>query len=137
MEENQKASLIGLSSNAISQAWIDIEHGEMTLLVGKEKIKFNLHQSIQITDEENNYCMRIESSFLPFEEQAPKILQEDALEGYELKTNSFPTKELDTHIPKVEEIIFTIEEDEEGVLATMEEGPKRRSQTSPMSLAGL
>ena len=100
-------------------------------------MKFNLYQSIQITDEENNSCMRIDSSFLPFEEQEPKILQEDTLKGYELKTNSFPTKELDTHIPKVEEIIFMSEEDDEGVLATMEEGPKRRSQTSPMSLVGL
>ena len=49
-------------SNALSQAWIDIENGEMALLVGKKKVKFNLHQSIQLTDEENDCCMRIESS---------------------------------------------------------------------------
>ena len=86
---------IGRPSNATSQALIEIEHGEMTLLVGKEKVKFNLHQSIQFTDEEKNYCMQIESSLLPFEELAPTILQEETLEGYKLKTNSFPTKELD------------------------------------------
>ena len=85
--------------------------------------------------------MRIESSFLHFEEQAPKILQEDTLEGYELKTNSFPTKELDFEFPspilKVEELILTSDEDEEGALATMDEGPKQSSRTSIMSLAGL
>ena len=91
MKDDQKASLIGLLSNATSQAWIDIEHGEMTLLVSKEKVKFNVHQSIQLTDKEKNCCMRIESSFLPFEEQAPTILQEDTLEGYKLEANSFPT----------------------------------------------
>ena len=46
MEEDQQMSSIGTPSKAISQAWIDVEHGEMTLLVGKEKVKFNLHQSI-------------------------------------------------------------------------------------------
>ena len=28
-----------------SQAWIDINKGELTLLVGEDKAKFNLHQS--------------------------------------------------------------------------------------------
>ena len=69
MEEDQQVSSIGRPSNATSQAWIDLEHGEMTLLVGKEKVKFNLHQSIQLTNEEKNCCMRRESSLLPFEEQ--------------------------------------------------------------------
>ena len=56
MEEDQQVSSIGRPSNATSQAWIDIEHGEMTLLIGKEKLKFNLHQSIQLTNEENMAC---------------------------------------------------------------------------------
>ena len=74
MDKDQQVSSIGTPSNAISQAWIDIEHGEMTLLIGKEKLKLNIHQSIQLTDEEKNCCIWIESSLLPFEEQAPKIL---------------------------------------------------------------
>ena len=73
-------------------------------------------------------CMQIESSLLPFEEQAPKILQVKTLEGYGLKTNSFPTKELDVELTlpilKVEEHILMSNKDEEGVLAMMEEGPK-------------
>ena len=124
MEEDQQVSSIGTPSNATSEAWIDIEHGEMTLLVGKEKLKFNLHRSIQIRDEEKNCCMRIESSLLPFDELAPTILQEDTLQGYKLKTNSFPTKELDfeltSHNTDVEELILTSEKDDEGVLAMMD-----------------
>ena len=46
IEEDKQVSYIGKPSNATSQAWIDVEHGEMTLLVGKERVKFNLHQSI-------------------------------------------------------------------------------------------
>ena len=107
----------------------------MTLLVGKNKVKFNLYQSIQLTNEEKITCMRIETSLLPFEEQASKILQEETLKGYELKTNSFPTKELDfeltSPILKVEELILTSDEDEERVLAMMDEGPNQSSQTSP------
>ena len=32
-----------------SQAWIDINKGELTLLVGEEKAKFNLHQPLPLT----------------------------------------------------------------------------------------
>ena len=35
MEEDQQVSSIGTPSNATSQAWINVEHGEMILLVGK------------------------------------------------------------------------------------------------------
>ena len=40
--------------------WIDAEHEEMTLLVGKEKLKFDLHQNRPLMDEEKRMCMRIE-----------------------------------------------------------------------------
>ena len=85
--------------------------------------------------------MRIEISLLPFEEQTLKILQEETLDGYELNTNSFPTKELNfeltSPILKVEELILMSDEDEKGVVAMMDEGPKKSSRTSPISLAGL
>ena len=51
--------------------WIDTEHEEMTLLVGEEKMKFDLHQSILLTNEERRVCIKIESSFLPIEKQEP------------------------------------------------------------------
>ena len=63
------------------------------------------------------------------------------LEGYKCEANSFPTKELafelPSPIPKVEEVIPMSDEDEDGVLAIMDEGLKQTSWTSPMSLARL
>ena len=43
MEEDQQVSFIGKPSIATSQVWIDADHGEMTLLFGEEKMKFDLH----------------------------------------------------------------------------------------------
>ena len=121
--------------------WIDAQHGEMTLLVDEEKKKFNLHQRTPLTDEEMRAFKKLESSFPLIKEQAPKTVQEKTLEGCKLEANSFPTKdlafELTTLISAVEEVILTSDEDEERVLATMDKGPKRISQTSPTSLAGL
>ena len=54
LEEKQQMSSRGTLSTTTSQAWIDVKHGEITLLVGKGKVKFNLSQSIQLTDEEKN-----------------------------------------------------------------------------------
>ena len=49
------------------------------------------------------------------------------LEGYKFEANSFPTKELAFEllmpILKVEEFILMSDQDEEGVLATMNEEP--------------
>ena len=140
MEENQQVSFIEKPSIAKSQVWIDAQHREMTLLVSEEKMKFDLHQRTPLMDEEKRAFKKLESSFPLIKEQAPKILQEETLEGYKLEANSFPTKELafelTTLIPEVEEAILTSDEDEKGVLAIMDEGPKQRSRTSPMSLAG-
>ena len=121
--------------------WIEAENGEMTLLTGEEKMKFDLHLSKPLTNEERRACKKLESSFSLIKKLAPKFLQEDTLEGLKFEANSFPTKELafelTSPIPKVEEVILMSDEHEEGVLATMDEGPKRRSQTSPTSLAGV
>ena len=92
MEVNQQ--VFERPSIAKSQVWIDAQHGEMRLLVGKEKMKFDLYQNPSITDEQKMICMQIKSSFLPFEEPAPDFLQEDTLEGYKFEANCFPTKEL-------------------------------------------
>ena len=52
MEEDRKLSFVEKPSIATSQMWIDVENGEMTLLVGEEKMKFDLHQIKPLTDEE-------------------------------------------------------------------------------------
>ena len=35
-----------------SQAWLDINKGELSLFVGEEKAKFNLHQPLPLTEQE-------------------------------------------------------------------------------------
>ena len=109
MDEDRHVSFIEKPSSATSQMWIDAENGEIKLLVGEKKMKFDLHQSKPLTDGERRACKKLESSFAPIEEPIPKILQEDTLKGYELRTNSFPTKELEfkltSPISKVEELI--------------------------------
>ena len=121
--------------------WIDAQHGEMTLLVGKDKMKFYLYQNTPITDEQKMTCMQIKRSFLPFEEPKLDFLQEETLEGYKFEANSFPTKELafelTSSIMEVEELILTSDGDDERALTIMDEGPKRISQTSSISLVGL
>ena len=114
--ENRQVSNVERPSIATSQVWIDAENGGMTLLVGEEKMKFDLHLSNPLTDEEMRVYMKIESSLSLSKEDAPKILQEDTLEGYKFEANSFPTKELAFEftlpIPEVEEVILTSDEDE-------------------------
>ena len=133
MDEDRQVSFIEKHSFATSHVRIDAKHGEMTLLVGEEKMKLNLHQSIPLTDEEMRACKKIESSFSLMKKQAPMILQEDIVEGYKFEANELAF-ELTLHNTEVEKLIFTRNEDEEGVLAMMDEGPKRRSRTSPMSI---
>ena len=52
MEEDRQVSLVEKASVAISKMWIDAENREMTLLVGEEKMKFDLHQNKPLTYEE-------------------------------------------------------------------------------------
>ena len=61
MEEDRQVSFIEKSSIATSQVWIYVEHGEMTLFFGEEKMKFDIHQSILLSDDEMRACMKIES----------------------------------------------------------------------------
>ena len=65
--------------------WINAQHGEMTLLVGEKKMKLDLHQRTPLSDEERRALKKLESSFLLIKEQAPKILQEETLEGYKFE----------------------------------------------------
>ena len=80
-------------------------------------------------------------SLLPFDELAPTLLQEDTLEGLKFEGNSFSTKELAfelvSPILEVEKFILMSDEVEEEVLAMMDEGTKKISRTSSMSLVRL
>ena len=72
MEEDQQVSFIKRPSIAKIQVWIDAEHEEMTLLVGEEKMKFDLHQRKPLTAEEMRAFKKLKSSFSLIKEQAPK-----------------------------------------------------------------
>ena len=54
-----------------SQAWIDINKGELTLLVGEEKARFNLHQSLPLMEQERTmrrkFCSLLPSKGHMFE----------------------------------------------------------------------
>ena len=56
--------------------------------------------------------MKIESSFSPIKDHVPMFLHEDTLEGFGLKTNFFPTKELAfeliSHIVEVEKPVRSL-----------------------------
>ena len=99
----------------------------MTLLVGEEKVKLDLHKSMPLTDEERRMCMRIESLLLPIEEHAPMFLQEDPLEGFVIMANSPSTKDLTleiiSQIMEVEKFILVHDEDDEEVLAMVDDRP--------------
>ena len=41
-----------------SQAWININKGELTLLVGEEKAKFNIYQPLPLTEQERAMCRK-------------------------------------------------------------------------------
>ena len=62
MEEDQQVSFIERPPIAKSQVWIDAQHGEMTLLVGKEIMKFDLRQRTPLTDEEMREFKKLKSS---------------------------------------------------------------------------
>ena len=47
-----------------SQAWIDINKGELTLLVDEEKARFNLHQPLPLIEQERAMCRKL-CSLLP------------------------------------------------------------------------
>ena len=74
MEEDRQVSFVEKPSVATSQMRIDVENGEMTLLVGEVKMMFDLHQSKPLIDKERKACKKLESSFSPIEEPTPKIL---------------------------------------------------------------
>ena len=44
------------------QAWIDINKGELTLIVGEEKEKFNLHQLLPLKEQEITMCKKLRLS---------------------------------------------------------------------------
>ena len=85
--------------------------------------------------------MKIEWLLFPIEEHAPIFLQEDILERFEIGANSLSNKELAfeliLHLIELEEFILAHDEDDERILAMMDERLTQSSRTSPKSLVRL
>ena len=61
MEKHKQVSFVEKPSFSTSQMWIDVENGEMTLLVGEKKMKFNFHQSKPLMDKERRAFMKLKN----------------------------------------------------------------------------
>ena len=59
----QNSQILRIPLPPSSQAWINVNKGEFTLFVGKEKAKFNLNQPLPLTEQERTMCTKI-CSFL-------------------------------------------------------------------------
>ena len=57
----QNSQILRRTLLSSSQAWIDINEGELTLLVGEEKAKFNLHQPLPLMEQERAMCIKFYS----------------------------------------------------------------------------
>ena len=60
----QNSYILRRPLSSSSQAWIDINKEELTLFVGEEKAKFNLHQPLPLTEQERTMCRKF-CSLLP------------------------------------------------------------------------
>ena len=136
-----------LSSN---QAWVDINKGELTLLVGEEKAKFNLHQPLPLMEQERAVCRKfyslLQSKGHMFEQSPLNInvftstshrgdcFEEIAAEPLAIIKGDF---EFISPIQNLKENILELNGYEEEVLSKMNDWSNGSTSTFPMSLAGL
>ena len=133
-----------------SQAWIDINKGELTLLVGKEKAKFNLHQPLPLTEQERamcrKFCSLLQSKGHMFE-QSPLTInvftstshRGDCFEEIVVEPPSIIKEDFEFLSPLqiLKENILELNGYEEEVLSKMNDWSNGSTSTFPMSLAGL
>ena len=146
--KNLKILKIPLPSS--SQAWIDINKGELTLLVGEEKAKFNLHQPLPLTDQERTMCRKF-CSLLPSKghmfEQSPfriNMFASTSHKGdcFEETVVEPPTiikrdSEFLSRFQNMEEIILELNGYKKEVMSKIDEQQNGSTSTFPMSLVGL
>ena len=132
------------------QAWIDINKGELTLLVGEEKAKFNLHQPLPLTEQERTMCRKfcslLQSKGHKFEQSPLSInvftstshrgdcFEEIMAEPPAIIKGDF---EFLSPLQSLKENILKLNGYEEEVLSKMNDWPNGSTSTFPMSLAGL
>ena len=132
------------------QAWIDINKGELTLLVGEEKAKFNLHQPLPLTEQERamckKFCSLLQSKGHMFEQSLLSInvftstshrgdcFEEIVAEPPAIIKGNF---EFISSIQNLKENILELNGYKEEVLSKMNDWPNGSTSTFPMSLTGL
>ena len=133
-----------------SQAWIDIKKGELTLLMGKEKAMFNLHQPLPLTDQEiamcRKFCSLLQSKGHKFEQSPLSInvftytshrgdcFEEIVAEPPAIIKGDF---EFLSPLQSLKQNILELNGYEEEVLSKMNDWSNGSTSTFPMSLAGL
>ena len=133
-----------------SQAWIDINKGELTLLLGEEKAKFNLHQPLPLMEQERatcrKFCSLLQSKGHMFEQSPLSInvftstlhrgdcFEEIVAEPPAIIKEDF---EFISPIQNLKENILELNGYEKEVLSKMNDWSNGSTSTFPMSLAGL
>ena len=133
-----------------SQARIDINKGELTLLLGEEKSKFNLHQPLPLTEQERAMCRKLcsllQSKGHKFEQSPLSInvftstshrgdcFEEIVAEPPTIIKGDF---EFLSPLQILKENILELNGYEEEVLSKMNDWSNGSTSTFPMSLAGL
>ena len=133
-----------------SQEWIEINKGELTLLVGEEKAKFNLHQPLPLIEQERTMCRKL-CGLLPSKghmfEQSPVSInvfpstshKRDCFEEIVAEPPAIIKGDFEFLSPcqNLEEIILELNGYEKKVLSKMDDWLNESTSTFPMSLAGL
>ena len=133
-----------------SQAWIDINKGKLTLLVGEEKAKFNLHQPLPLTEQERamcrKFCSLLQSKGHKFEKSSLSInvftstshrgdcFEEIVAEPPAIIKGDF---EFLSPLQSLKENILELNGYEEEVFSKMNDWSNGSTSTFPMSLDGL
>ena len=133
-----------------SQAWIDINKGELTLLVGEEKAKFNIHQPLPLTEQERAMCRKfyslLQSKGHKFEQSPLSINvftstshRGDCFEEIVAKPPTIIKGDFEFLSPlqSLKKNILELNGYEEEVLSKMNDWSNGSTSTFPMSLAGL
>ena len=135
---------------SLSQAWIDINKEELTLLVGEEKAKFNLHQPLPLTEQERamcrKFCSLLQSKGHKFEQSPLSINvftstshREDCFEEIVAESPSIVKGDFEFISPlqSLKQNILELNGYEEEVLFKMNDWLNGSTSTFPMSIARL
>ena len=133
-----------------SHAWIDIKKGKLTLLVGEEKAKFNLHQPLPLMEQERDMCRKfcslLQSKGHMFEQSPLSINvftstshRGDCFEEIMAEPPSIIKGDFEFLSPlqSLKENILELNGYDEEVLSKMNDWSNGSTSTFPMSLARL